>query len=245
MLTVTENSSVGTWKGRATASWMRLATISAAPDPERSSSSTANSSAPRRASRSPSPRQVCSRSTTWMRISSPPSCPSRAFIDLKSSTSTTSTAIPPPCRRRTRAKARLRTSMKWARFGRRVSASCSTRTVVSFGSVTSIIEPDSRSALPAGSRVACPRASTQRQLPSSCRRRCSLSNRGAAPSTCARIPFSTESRSAGWMRSSHSEGVSPPPFMPTIARQESDNQRRSPARSQSQIPSPAPCQASA
>ncbi len=55
----------------------------------------------------------------------------------------------------------------------------------------------------------------------------------------------TASRSAGWTRSSHCEGAAPSPAAPTIARQESDSQRRSPSRSQSQMPSPDACQASA
>ena len=100
--------------------WDRIWTSSGRPA---SSSSTANSSPPRRATESPSRTQPSRRSATVFSSSSPAAWPKRSFTDLKPSRSRNSTAICRSCRR-DRATACSTRSRKSVRFGSPVSESC-------------------------------------------------------------------------------------------------------------------------
>ena len=104
---------------------------------------------------------------------------------LKRSTSRNSTAKRSSGLRCWNAIAWLKRSMNSDRLGSPVSASwsasCSSFSSASLRSVTSVCEPAMRVAFPCASRTAVPRKSTQRQVPSACRMRCSTSRFALSP----------------------------------------------------------------
>ncbi len=95
MLTRTRTCWSAVTKGTSSASSRRWATASACPSSVMSSSSTPNSSPPRRAAVSPSRRHVMTRSATSTSRRSPASCPRRSLTSLKPSRSQYRTATMP------------------------------------------------------------------------------------------------------------------------------------------------------
>ena len=108
--------------GCSSPAWMRAAIVCASSGSSGSSTRTANSSPPRRATVSELRTQPSSRLATWRSSSSPAACPSESFTVLKSSRSTNRTAMPRPWRR-VRATAWRTRSSNSERLGSAVSGS--------------------------------------------------------------------------------------------------------------------------